>query len=465
VDRFLSGYERIQFLEYHLQVHLPSGSNGPLPTYSIALVGRAIGGRRVVIYAGAGVSVAKPTDLPSGTALAETIYSRLITAFPALSGVDQTNLVDVADVVSALEGGRDALCQAAANAADFTSAKPSYGHQVLAYLVLEGLVDVLTTNWDTCIERGAAGEPLDAVLDDQSLLTGPQVSVLKVHGCASQPHTLLINSNDLKEPPKWVREQTSARLGSAVVIFLGIGDVADYVSQRIDEAIKYVGGVSNIRVVSPGIKKNWDKSKWASVAPKLADNHRIEATSDGFMESLGAAYVMTILRTHELKLQDDDVVHRHIAKAVNALLPADPLSLLRWIRDAAVNAKRGESVLRASETAEALAALGCLAQDGPITFGRSRRVLTTDKGLVELLLATGTISASKLEQEASNRSQRYLQQGEMPPSFLIAGGIGWGIRDVGLPSDVMHEVDKTDIVDGSFAARPTILLAGKLLAA
>lgn len=433
-----------------------------VPPYAIALAERAMARGRVAIYAGAGISVAQPTGLPNGSTLAQTIYSKLVTAFPSLNGVDQSDLVAVADSVAALPGGGDALRQTAAHAAEFRTAAPSYGHRVIAYLALEGVIDVLTTNWDTCIERGSASERLDAVVDQQSLSNGTQVSVLKVHGCATQPHSLLITTDDLQNPPVWAKEQTHARLGSAVVIFLGIGDVAGYVRQRIEEAIADVGDVSSIRVVSPSIVDRWTDSQWASVAPTLADEHRIPETSDKFLELFGGAYVHVVLNSHVAALADDPQVAGDIRIAVDALLTTDSLSLLRWARGSAVPARPGESVLRAAEAARALAALGRLA-GATVVFDR-QQALGTGDGPIEILIATGAVTSRRLEQEATNRLQEYATRGVKHPRFLVAGGIGWGARSAILPSDVMNDLDPADIIDGPQALVPQILLADEVLA-
>jgi len=443
-------------------VHVPVPMTNGVPPYAVALAERAMARGRVAVYAGAGISMAQPTGLPNGTTLAQTIYSKLVTAFPSLNGIDQSNLVAVADAVAALPGGGDALRQTAAHATEFRTAKPSYGHRVIAYLALEGVIDVLTTNWDTCIERGGESERLDAVVDQRSLSNGTQLSVLKVHGCATQPASLLITTDDLQNPPTWAREQTHARLGSAVVIFLGIGDVAGYVRQRIEEAIADVGDVSNIRVVSPSIVDRWTDSQWASVAPTLANEHRIPETSDKFLELFGAAYIHVALNSHVAALADDPHVAGDIRVAVDALLATDPLSLLRWARQSAVLASPGESVLRASEAARALAALGRLA-GATIVFDQ-QQALGTGDGPVEVLIATGTVTSRRLEQEAANRLQEYAARGAQHPRFLVAGGIGWGTRDAGLPSDVMNDLDPADIIDGPQALVPEILLADEVLA-
>lgn len=436
-------------------------TNG-VPPYAIALAERALDRGRVVVYAGAGISVAQPTDLPNGGALAQTIYAKLITAFPSLNGVDQDDLVAVADAVAALPDGGDALRQTAARAAEFRTAKPSYGHRVIAYLVLEGVIDILTTNWDDCIERAGAPERLQAVADQGSLTNVVPPSVLKVHGCATQPGTLLITTADLQDPPQWAREQTHARLGSAVVIFVGIGDIAGYVRNRIEEAITEVGGTANIRVVSPSIVDGWDASPWSSVAPDLAVEHRIAATSDHFMEQFGAAYVHVVLKSHVAALAGNQQLADDLNVAVTALLTTNPLALLRWVRRAAFVARPGESVLRTDRIAEALTALGRLAGNS-ITFTQSQ-AFETNTGPIEILVATSTVAATQLEREARNRLADYAAQGAKSPRFLVAGGMGWPARSAGLPDDVIDELDPADILDGPQALVPEILLAHEVLA-
>ena len=259
---------------------------------------------KLVIYTGAGISLSTPTNLPTGATLATAIHSQLKSAFTALEEVEPRDLVAVADAVAAVPGGQEALRQTSARSANFKTAKPGYGHRVLAHLMLEGAIDVLTTNWDNCIERGAGEERLPTVTNDNDLANVDPPWVLKLHGCASQPDSLLVTSGHLANPPTWVREQTHARLGSAVVVFVGIGDVAGYVKNRIEEAVREVG-VENIRVVAPDIVTRWEESQWKSVAPTLQDDHRIPATADLFMEHLAAAYINGRLGEHSVTLSPD----------------------------------------------------------------------------------------------------------------------------------------------------------------
>ncbi|MDO3402673.1 SIR2 family protein [Mycolicibacterium neoaurum] len=333
---------------------------------------------------------------------------------------------------------------------------------MIAYLLLEGVVDVLTTNWDDCIERGGTPERLQAVTDDRSLRRVQSPSVLKIHGCASVPDSLLVTSDDLQEPPTWAREQTQARLGSAVVIFIGIGDVAGYVRRRIEEAISEVGDIANIRVVSPSIVERWGSSQWSAVAPDLLADNKIEETSDAFMEHLGAAYIHLTLNGHVAALADDPQIMPYIRSSVDTLLTDDALSVLRWVRRTAVAPLQGVSVLDAGSTAEALTALGRLGEGGDIS--RRDQIFETPMGLFEILVATQRLSSRRMEQEAQNRLSDHASRGERPPQFLISGGIGWRTQNSELPRDVLTEADATDIVDGPTTLKPDILLAQEVLA-
>lgn len=363
-----------------------------------------------MVYLGAGVSLAQPTGLPTGPALATAIHARLKVAFHVLDAVNPTDLVAVADAVASLPGGEEALRQTAAQSADFKTAKPAYAHRTIAHLMLEGAIDVLTTNWDNCIERGAGDEQLPTVTDERDLIRVTPPWVLKVHGCASQPDSLLLTSDHLKNPPRWVKDETHARLGSATVIFVGIGDVAGYVKQRIVEAISEVGSVENIRIVAPDIVDKWETSQWSGVAPGLRDEYRIPATADLFMEQLAAAYVIVQLGGHSLGLASDEVIAADFEAGKASLLEADALMVLEWARRVDIQPRPGHSVLKTSEIATVLIALGHLV--GTSARLKHNQVFETDEGPIEVLVSTRTVPARRLTQEAENRLQDHASREE-----------------------------------------------------
>lgn len=441
--------------------HQPGAIDAGLPPYAIALARRARSGR-LVIYAGAGLSLAEPAGLPTGAQVAEQVHARLRDAFPDLDCVDQGDLVAIADAVVGRDGGEEALRFTAVQTAEFTTATPTYGHCILAELLLEGVLDVLTTNWDNCVERAGGLEDVLSVVTAHDLLNAVGRRVLKIHGCASQPDSLLLTSAHLRTPPSWVTDETRARLGNAVVVFVGIGDVAGYVEQRLKEAITDVGPIHNIRVVSPGIVNGWDASNWSQLVPDLAEGYRIAATADDFLEKLGGAYVQVSLAELAASMRDATAVAQAFVEAATALRKHDALTVLAWTRRAGVVAKGGVSVLNTESMAEAIAALGRLTgRDFEITRDST---LDTPKGYIEVLAAVGVTSASRLQREARNRLEHHRAKGVPEPRFLIGGGIGWGAPELVLPRDIFSEGDASDVVDGPMNAEPTILRAREVLA-
>ncbi|MDV6297239.1 MULTISPECIES: SIR2 family protein [Rhodococcus] len=392
--------------------------------------------------------------------MARALHAQLKGAFPVLAPLEEWDLLGVADAVANLSGGEDALRQTSAKSANFKSATPGYAHRVLAHLMLEGAIDVLTTNWDNCIERGSGEEHLPTVTNESDLADVTPPWVLKVHGCASRPGSLLVTTAHLKNPPKWVQEQTHARLGSAVVVFIGIGDVAPYVKQRIIEAITEVGSVENIRVVSPDIKTGWDASQWKVVAPELRDEDKISVTADEFMGELGAAYIVTRLAEHCLNAGPE--LAAKLEDAIAGLSNSDSLSVLQWSRKVDINPRVGESVLKSSEFGKALIALGHLV--GNSAALKQNQVLDTSHGPVEILIATQTVPTRRLVEAAENRLHGHASRGEPCPLFLIAGGVGPIPMPKSLPPSIIDEVDDASILDGPLALVPNIRHADEVIA-
>lgn len=405
--------------------------------------------------------MSSPTDLPSGAGVANALHTQLKDAFPVIDAVDPWDLLGIADAVAAMPSGEDALRETSANSANFKSAEPGYAHRILAHLMLEGAIDILTTNWDNCIERGSGEEYLPTVTNDHDLSDVSPPWVLKVHGCASRPGSLLITSGHLANPPKWVQEQTHARLGSAVVVFIGIGDVAPYVKQRIEEAIKEVGSAKKIRVVSPDIKTNWSKSQWKTVAPDLSEDDKIPVTADQFMEELGAAYVLARISEHSINVATDSSLAAKLADAKTGLIASDSLLVLQWSRTVDINPRVGESVLKSSEFGNVLIALGHLA--GASARLQHNGTFDTNAGPVEVLIATQTVSRRRLVKVAEERLHRHANRGEPSPLFITAGGVPMP-RPKSLPPSILGEADETNIVDGPLALVPDVRHVDEVLA-
>lgn len=442
--------------------HLPSPITANLPPYAVELAARTLSAGKIVIYAGAGISVSAPTDLPTGAALARTIHASLGALFSIPSPVNPADLVAVADLVATFSGGEAALLETSARAAHFRTAKPGYVHKVLAHLMLEGVIDVLTTNWDNCIERGSGEEHLPTVVTDRDLVDILPPSVLKIHGCASRPSSLLVTSSHLENPPSWVRDQTRARLGSALVVFVGIGDVAGYVETRIEEAINEVGAIDNIRVVSPGVASRWDTSQWKNVAPTLRDEYKIPATADEFAEKFAAAYIVARLSEHQAGLAAEPSLSADFAGARIGLCQSEPLSILRWARQTDINPRAGETILKSPALGRVLTALGHMAGDSA-RLGNTQ-IFVTPEGPVELLISTETATTRRLVEVATYRLHEHVNQGVPAPRFIVAGGVGPIPKSTALPGSVMGDSHESDIIDGPFAQLPVVVHADEVIA-
>lgn len=442
-----------------VMIHQPQPIADGVPPYAIALAERGRDGR-LVVYAGAGMSMDEPTGLPAGADLARILYQRLKDAFPGV-GCDPANLTSVADAIAAEDGGEEALRQTAPRIAEFTTATPSYAHRILALLLLEGVVDVLTTNWDNCVERSGGRERVASVVTQHDLLDIPCKSVLKIHGCATQPASLLITTDDLDEPPQWVSDQTRSRLGMSVVAFVGIGDVAGYVRRRIEEAIASIGNIETVRIVSPGIVKYWDSSPWSELIPGIDDQQRIPETADCFLERVGAAYVYIVLADLAATVDGNARLEGAFEVVGAAIKQYDALRVLLWARAGAVVAGPGVSVLTAETMSLALLALGLLLQNGfQIT---SDGLVVADDRAFEVLVSVGTQPASRLRRESENRLAEHLGRGLDAPTFLIAGGIGWSSAHSDGPIDIVGGEDADDLIDGPWNAQPVLVRAEEVI--
>lgn len=442
--------------------HNPSPIGLELPPYAVALAHKARNGR-LVIYAGAGLSAAAPTSLPSAAAMASSIFQRLSQLFPSALDCPSDDLNAVADAVAVLPGGEEALRETAVQVAEFTTASPNYGHKVLAYLLLEGVIDVLTTNWDNCIERGSAQERLTAVVTPSDRLQISGKSLLKIHGCASQPMSLLLTTAHLTSPPPWVFDETRARLGNSTVVFIGIGSVAAYVRKRIKEAVESISGIDNIRVVSPNIDEQWEQSGWAALVPELSPDHRYAVTADTFLEKLASAYLMVMLIETADALAEDPVAAERFQNAADSLKKHDPLTLLEWIRHSAVVPRAGSSAVTSPSTAKGLMAVGALAAEnfkiGP------RGVIRASNGTFEMMLAFDIQTRSRMRREAERRVDNHLSVGDPEPIFVIAGEVSSPPTAPGLLPDVIGPGNPSDIVGGPGNVAPTIKWAEEVLSA
>ena len=435
------------------------GNNQPAFAIELAEVARHT---TLAIYAGAGLSQASPTDIPDGREIAQRCYARLVDMLgPDMwDCVDSSNLTSVSDA-AAQNGMLETIRHIVVSVADFTSARPNFSHEVLALLLLEGVAVVITTNWDDCIERAGGEERVLAVISDQDQQQIKMAALLKVHGCATRPTTVLITTEDLAAPPVWARDEVNVHLSNSHTVFVGIGDVAGYARKRIQEAKEAIGTGGTIFVVSPRIQAEWDGSHWAEILPDLPNDRRVSATSDEFLDHLAAASVRRILREMFEALSDEPDSADAFDRTRTAFDEQTSVEALRWLRCCCFPHSPGVSATKHQAFSRALIALGMLGGEAGVVLLPSGRARAA--GIeYEVLVAVGTVTVSKVRREAQARLVSYRSGGRAVthlPTFLIAGALGKLDKVRGLPANVLDDCDVRDLVAGPLAVDPKLVYA------
>lgn len=418
----------------------------------------------LALCVGAGVSI--DSGLPSGAAMASEVERRLrdsIRDFPACDPNDLLAVANAAESMgpAALRQLQRSICEAF----DLTVAEPNFAHRVLAWLLLEGAVVVATANYDTCIERAAAPERVDVVITDGQYRQGNPAVLLKIHGCATDPDSILASDQQLAAPTIWAEAEVSARLSSGSMVFLGMSDVPEYVRVRLAKLVALpIAG--RFFVVSPSIRSGWSTSAWQTLLLNLPEDQKLAMTAAAFLDELLREYVRTMLErlVGRLRALDPD---DHLAAGrdlvLNALNTRSSLAILEWLRSLGMQWRPGESVAHSDVALRALLGLCVLGADATITsravvgVGAAPAFLEDDIP-IELLLSTGNRTGLEVETEARRRSTEARLRGEGGWSadevvVLCCGHMGiLGRRDPDT-EDIVADRSTVSIVDGPAAAR------------
>lgn len=200
--------------------------------------------RRLVLYLGAGISMSPPSCGPTGPAVADVLrplVARMVKTRD--EDLDGLSLEELAQKVA--DGPRERLAELrerAAVAFDFRGIAPNFGHEVAALLLREGLVQLISVNWDCGIERAGAraGVGIQGVADvAESVQLSHNLPLYKVHGCATRPWTLAITQDDVDRPQSWAVGRTQGALAGGVVVFVGLGTIGVYVSEPFAESWRH----------------------------------------------------------------------------------------------------------------------------------------------------------------------------------------------------------------------------------
>jgi hypothetical protein len=237
----------------------------------------------------------------------------------------------------------DELREQAASAFDFRGIEPNFGHEAVALLLRERLVQAITVNWDCGIER--AGVRANVAIEGvatlaESIQLAHRIPLYKVHGCATRPPTLAITQDDVDRPQNWAVGRTQGALADGIVVFVGLGTIGLYVRDPIPKLIEvWASEAASLAIVDPGLPQAWKDE----LGEDEAMARHIPRTGDEFFDDLLRAVVRDALDTTEMTARQlaaqeawaqTMVAGFHALRAGLDAVSAD--GVLRWWSDAVV---------------------------------------------------------------------------------------------------------------------------------
>ncbi len=333
------------------------------PSEALALALKAADGR-LAFYVGAGLSMSPPTALPRGSAVQSRIAERarrLLGVEVAEPAGEEPTLEELGDAALLLGAEiLDRLRELAADAVDFVNSPPNFAHEAVALLLRDGMVQVLTVNWDCGVEHAARdlGYTVRRVVRQNERTYGPTGPVIdKLNGCASEPTTLRITRSEVDTPQEWAAHRVGAVLTDSTVVFIGLGTVGTYVSDGVERMLTEAhDSPVTVVVVSPTLSDSWKDALGSD-----AETAHQAVGAEQFLDDLVRAVVRFAL-TRAVERAGVWAVDGHPCAAhltagrdrlFNALEDHAALPVWRWWRDGACGRAAGKPFIldRAGEVA------------------------------------------------------------------------------------------------------------------
>jgi len=417
--------------------------------------------RNLAIVVGAGVSQAAPTCLPLSPDIARKLkqglrYTPLGKYVEHLPDDDFVAITDIATAQSA--DALQIIRSTILNSFDFKTAEPNYAHLVIALLMAEAGVHVLSTNWDTCIERAANAAYSDVVacrLPQELHGGGTSALLLKIHGCAEVEGSILVSSHETAQPPWWVTHQIGAAVERNWVVFLGIGSVAPYVRRTIETLVS-MADLSSIWVVAPSLSQDWNVLLGNRAEERLVPLPA-EDFLDGVIRALTASqfsgvHSLAEQRANESPLSNIDM-ESVTAQTISFLRQHPAHYLWLWVRRGAFPRKSGSAALDSTFVRSILAmalihAVSPLEEVGAIgnvAFIRSRDFLV-ELAWARDVMTSDVLCQRKLDSLVADKRNNLLPQTK-PILILVEGSVG-PLPAHTMPESVVDLPSVADIIEG-----------------
>jgi hypothetical protein len=366
--------------------------------------------------------VAPPSNGPKGSAVAD----RLRPQVSQMLGVDDEEVaaLNLEQLAERLERDRaelmDDLRNRAATAFDFREIEPNFAHRAASLLLREGLVELISVNWDCGIERAGlrAEVAITGVATQvQRLQLVDELPLFKVHGCARRPQTIALTQAEVDSPQLWAVALVQNAISGGIVVFVGLGTVGLYVREPVTGLLDiWTEGATTVMVVDPVMSELW-RNALADNAPEA----HLPMGAEEFFDDLLRAAVGNALNEVEgavqVLLDNEDWAspmsagRRHLRTALDEVT-AD--SVLHWWRDGVSGTQAGDAFITELPGKRALITVTLLAgrEDEPLeTRGvRGRLTVATPTQYFEIFSRPGS-HVSVVETAARDRIERRIEEG------------------------------------------------------
>jgi hypothetical protein len=409
--------------------------------------------------------MAEPSCGPSGWDVADFLRPSVA----QMLGVDADDLAGLSleklaqRVAEEDEERLEALRVRASEAADFRGITPNFGHEAAALLLREGVIELISVNWDCGVE--IAGVEVNVGIQgvaspQESIEIGHGLVVFKVHGCATRPPTLAITQGEVDKPQDWAVGRAQGALADGIVVFVGLGTVGLYVSEPIERLVEVWGkDTTSVLVADPALSPAWED---ALGGPEEAAKSHIECSADCFLDDLLRALVLEGLEISEQQIrtmpQDEGWVEtmlRGFIELRKALGEANADGAIRWWRDGVSASANGTPFIISQNGEWSAMTVGFLVgEDGgeiELAGSRGRQTVASGQRYFEIVSRPGQ-SITEVERVGRHRIHQRYADGvygkEKPVSVVVAGAIG-KFPSEEAPTDISAgSTEMTDVAEG-----------------
>lgn len=352
------------------------------------------------------------------------------------------------------------LRERAAVAYDFRNLEPNFGHEAAALLLREGLIQLISVNWDCGVEL--AGLRADVKIEGvataaQRLQLVEELPIYKVHGCATRPATLALTQSEVDRPQRWAVAQVQAALTGGVVLFIGLGTVGLYVSEPVEELVALWTTDATVWIVDPQLPDAWE----AALGDRAVESH-IAMTSSEFLDDLlravmrdalaGVSQSVEMLAEHDAWAAPMRHGYQRLRDALDRV-PAD--GVLRWWRDGVAPAQAGSPFITELSGQRALMTIALLAgrEAGALDAQgvRGRLTIGGPSQYFEIICRPGQ-HIREVETVARDRISRRREEGVYPDERIVTVVVAEAMGEfpaADAPTDIAGgDEEGSDIADG-----------------